>query len=69
MWEMTEEQVYAHILALGTEWLVVPVTMMEKTGGRNSGDSGRDKDRNKKPNLGHDLVFVWFMDDPKIEDY
>lgn len=32
--EMTEKQDYAHVLALGTERLVVPVTVMEKTESR-----------------------------------
>lgn len=52
---ITQKQAYAHIPALGTEGLVGLVAIMEKTGGRSSRDSGRDRDGNKKPNLGRDL--------------
>lgn len=45
-WEMTKKQ---NSLPLGTERLVVPVTMMEKN--RSSGDSGKDIDGNKEPSL------------------
>lgn len=53
--EMTEKQDDVHILSSGTEQLVVPATMMEKTAGRSCEDSGRDEDGNKKPSLGYDL--------------
>lgn len=74
--EMTERWGYAHTVASGTEKLVVPVTVVEKTGGRSwwgvegrEGGSDSDKDENKKPMIGHDLFWVWYMDDPNIEGY
>lgn len=53
--KMTEKQDSVWILALGTGWLVLSVTVREKTRGRSCGDSGRDKSRNKNPSVGYDL--------------
>lgn len=52
---MTEKQDYVHILALGTGWVVVSVTVMEKIGSRSCRESDRDNGGNKKPSLGHNL--------------